>query len=262
MIMLGSCKQFVMYPPVGDSNARWVSKFLYGAKKYKYKSQLKLDPQTITNLKDFLVFMVYVYLPGWYMASFLSESTASDLQLAKDLEWYKNVNQSEAARVLLNFKTTAGILVPNQPGPFCFWAKCRKVEKQQLAAKILGMESKWESRGIKLKGDHSLFTQRDYYVGVSQLDPLLMVDERSKAVMEFQDIPSNWLTSDEFEQSLNRVNQISCVNNACERAVQMADSFNLKGPKAEDARQDFYWTLKSAREQPVSSLAALQDYCM
>lgn len=126
MILLGSCKQFVMYPSAGDSNARWVTKFLYGAKKYMYKSQLKLDPQTITNLKDFLGFMVYVYLPGWYMASFLSESTASDLQLAKDLDWYKNVNQSVAERVLLKLQNHSWYLGPELAWTLLFLGQVSK----------------------------------------------------------------------------------------------------------------------------------------
>lgn len=249
-----------MHPPAGDSNARWLSKYLYAAKNYLFKGQLQLDQETIDKLEDFLVFVLFIYLPVWYMAPFLSESTACDLQLAKDLEWYKHVNQPVAEEIILKLQNHSWYLGPELSWTLLFSRKMSNEVKKQLAAKISSFESKWESRGIKLKGDHSLFTQKDEYIDVSQLNPLLMVDERTKAVMEFLDIPSSWLTSDEYEKSVLKVNEIPCVNDACERAVQMADFFNLEGPKTEDARQDYYLSIKAAREQPVSSLAALQDY--
>lgn len=111
-----------------------------------------------------------------------------------------------------------------------------------------------------MKGDHSLLTQSDEYVDVSQLNPIDMVDERSRAVMEYLNIPWNWCTSDEYEKALSIVNEIPCVNDACERGVQMAEKLNKEGPRSEAARQDFYLTVKVAREQPSSSLTALQEY--
>lgn len=65
MMLLGSRKKFTMHPPAGDSNARWLSKYLYGAKNYLFNSQLQLDEETISNLEGFLVLVIFIYLPGW-----------------------------------------------------------------------------------------------------------------------------------------------------------------------------------------------------
>lgn len=249
-----------MHPPASDSNAQWLSKFLYSAKTYLFKKQLKLDEETVQKLEDFLVFGIFIYLPGWYMAPFLSESTASDLQFAKELEWFKRINQTVAEDLLMKLQNHSWYLGKKMAWNILFSRQITDDVKEKLAAKMNQIDGKWDSRGIKLKGDHSLFTKNDEYVDVSQLDPLMMVDEKSKAVMEYLDIPSIWLTSDDYEKSVIKVNEIACVNDACERAVQMADTLNLEGPRTEDARQDFYQTVKAAREQPASSLAALQQY--
>lgn len=87
MMLLGSKKKFSHHPPAGDSNARWLCKYLYAAKNYLFKDQLKHDSNTVQHLEDFLLFSIFIYLPGWYLTPFLTESTTSDLNLAKDLQW-------------------------------------------------------------------------------------------------------------------------------------------------------------------------------
>lgn len=105
-----------------------------------------------------------------------------------------------------------------------------------------------------------MFKRKDEWVNISELQPIDMINETSKAVMLYLDIPFAWTSQSDYEEIVDKINKIPCVNDACERAVQLADKVNEEGPKSEDARQDFYLTIQMARQQPASSLAALQQY--
>lgn len=67
-----------------------------------------------------------------------------------------------------------------------------KFQKYFQCEKLNGVESMWETRGTKLKGDHSLLTQSDEHIDISKLEPINMIDERTKAVMEYLQIPYQW----------------------------------------------------------------------
>lgn len=84
LMLLGADQKFGFRKPAGDSNARWLAKFLYAAKNYML---VKHERAFARKLEQFLIFCVYVYLPAWYQAPFIQEAVVSDLQLARDLEW-------------------------------------------------------------------------------------------------------------------------------------------------------------------------------
>lgn len=133
-MLLGSRRRYTAHPPAGDSNARWLSKIIYSAKNYLYQDQLNLDTDTIRKLEEFLVFAVYTYLPAWYMTPFLSEATASDLQFAKELEWFKEINQSVAEEVLTKMQNHSWYIGPELAWTLLFSRKVSNDVKQQIVS--------------------------------------------------------------------------------------------------------------------------------
>lgn len=86
--------------PGGDSNARWMAKFLYSAKAYLFSHQIGLNNKDRNNIAIFLVFCVYVYLPAWFKTPFICEAAVTDLQFANSLAWFKKIRPDMSAEIL------------------------------------------------------------------------------------------------------------------------------------------------------------------
>lgn len=88
LMLLGHGEELTLKKPGCDSNARWMAKILYAAKKFMLT---KNDPGMQSKLKEFLIFVVFIYLPSWFKAPFITEASTCDLQMAADLQWYVNI---------------------------------------------------------------------------------------------------------------------------------------------------------------------------
>lgn len=63
-MLIKSGDTFTINKPVADSNARWLSKFLYSAKSYMFNQQLRFNATNLKKMQDFLHFCIFMYLPA------------------------------------------------------------------------------------------------------------------------------------------------------------------------------------------------------
>ena len=85
--------------PGADSQARWMSKFIYSFKIYLFRDQLrtlKFDC-SFSKLRDFCLFGVQIYIKSWFEAELSCHCVLNDLTLYKSLLVYPQLTIREAA---------------------------------------------------------------------------------------------------------------------------------------------------------------------
>lgn len=79
-------KHYFFKKPQCLSNARWMARIIYSIKTYMFQSTT--EPNNLSQLEQFCVFCVTVYLPAWFKVSFLNEAPLIDIEFAKKLKWF------------------------------------------------------------------------------------------------------------------------------------------------------------------------------
>lgn len=68
-----------------------------------------------------------------------------------------------------------------------------------------------------------------------------------------------WKSKEEYGKNAEKVKAIPCVNDACERSVQLASLKNKEGPKKESERQDFYMVVNKTQKMP-KTLKGMREF--
>lgn len=87
--------------PSAMGNARWMQKAIYALKAYLFRDQIQVTDRVILRLEKFSAFISAVYVKYWNRSSNLFEAPINDLELLKELERYRAVDEN-IANVALN----------------------------------------------------------------------------------------------------------------------------------------------------------------
>ena len=98
---------FCLNKPGATSKARWMGKWLYGLKMALLEEQIKqLSPNKMytrhqpPKSKQFVDFIVHIYVPWWFTCSISAAAPCNDLLLIKNLNRYMDVNNNVAQAAL------------------------------------------------------------------------------------------------------------------------------------------------------------------
>lgn len=252
--LLGGTKRFFK-KPAGDSNARWMSKFLYTAKAYMFGNQLGFADTEIKLYQTFLTFCVVVYLPAWFKCSMICEAAVTDIEFARRLDWFSKI-QSNVSKTLLEKLNNHSWYLGSELAWTCLFSNSITAEQQQkIINKLKRLKPNWNKRSIKLKGTHALFTKRDKLIAVKNLKLEDLINETSLAVMQQLNI-----SLDDLEKAQQVAKSIPCTNDVAERAIQLASKFNNQGPRNEEDRQDYYLTIDDVQNRHLKTMTHINDF--
>lgn len=85
------------------SHARWMSKALYSIKIYVFRDQFRLTLREEKALYDVCLFIVFVYIEGWFSATSAIFAPNNDLKMIKKLVEYKEIDEKIAKKALNKF---------------------------------------------------------------------------------------------------------------------------------------------------------------
>lgn len=121
--------------------------------------------------------------------------------------------------------------------------------------KLRSLQPSWTKRSTKLKGNHSLLNKKDVIMEIKDFQLVDLINEQSVAVIQALKI-----SLDDLEHARQIVEAIPCVNDSCERAVQLATEFNKTGPKDEDRRQDYYLTINEVQNRHLHTVQQIDEF--
>ena len=159
--------RFCLNKPGATSKARWMGKWLYGLKMALLEEQIKqLSPNKMytrhrpPKIKQFLDFIVHIYVPWWFTCSISAAAPCNDLLLIKNLNRYMDVNNNVAQAALKAFKRHLWYLVLDLVPLALFDNNLQSEQKQLLANAILQQPKDvvYESRSLleKIRGNFLL----------------------------------------------------------------------------------------------------------
>lgn len=90
--------------PGATNNARWMSRAIYALKTYLFREHLEMDSSFVNLLERFNMFVALIYTKFWNRCSNSADAPANDLQLLKELDRYRTIDNEIAQAALVALK--------------------------------------------------------------------------------------------------------------------------------------------------------------
>lgn len=91
--------------PGAFHRARWMAKLIYNLKIYLFRKQFKLTESEVSGLQKFNSFVVKTYLQHWFTCRSAISAPLNDLNLLKELDYYKKTIPSIAEPTIKTFSS-------------------------------------------------------------------------------------------------------------------------------------------------------------
>lgn len=89
--------------PGAMSHARWMMKVVYAFKIYLFRSQFNLIATEEKSLREFLIFVVPLYVKAWFSCPRAIEAPNNDMHFLRDIYEYRKVDKEISAAVQKTF---------------------------------------------------------------------------------------------------------------------------------------------------------------
>lgn len=79
--------------PGAAHHARWLAKAIYCLKMYMFKSQFRMRADEVSKLRRICLFIVKIYIKGWFSCPSAIRAPNQDLNFLQDLIKFKNIDK-------------------------------------------------------------------------------------------------------------------------------------------------------------------------
>jgi len=223
-----------IHAPGAYHRARWMAKLIYSLKIYIFRSQFRLTPRELSSLRDFNVFVVRIYLKAWYTAPCPDTAPRTDLNLVKDLQVYKSINERVATAALKSFSGHLWYISETLVGLSFFDAEVPVDMKLAMVA-ALDKQSPNDDPPRRIKLDDNFCSkQLCDFVSSNTRKLFVALDIPQEFLLAH---PNTWENNEEYICSRKRVKQLKVVNDAAERGVALMQTFNTVLSNQEEQKQ-------------------------
>lgn len=222
------------------NNARWMARIIYAMKTYLFRDYLDLDEDFIVLLERFCNFVALFYTKHWNRCTNAVDAPYNDLQLWKELDEYKTVDEEIVTAALAAHKRHLWYLSDELAVLSLFSNKVSINDKADMATKMTQNVGDRTCNSIKYTSEiddiqniqlHHFISARSFF-----LFELLQLNA------EFLDEnPANWNEMNSFKLAKQKIlDLITVVNDSAERAVQLgANTITNQRAKTEQSLQEF-----------------------
>lgn len=208
--------------PGAHHHARWLSKAIYCLNIYLFKSQFKLAKVEIPKLSQVCIFIVDVYIKGWYNAPISNYAPYQDFMFLKSLIDFKHINVKFSNAASTKFLRHLWYLSEDLVALSFFDERISSAIKIKMVQAMTSQQSMTENtRKLCLKQDDlKSFISKDISDFVTQKSMILF--EKFGLSTSFLDLPvDQWESDNDYQASLEIVRSIKVVNDVVERAVAL-----------------------------------------
>ena len=252
-------KDYRFRAPGAFHHARWMAKGIYALKVFLFRGQVKLTAYELQAMEDISLFVALLYATKWNEAMVPQRAPLNDLLFMRDLS--RGIPKPEVADIALKaFRRHLWYVSEDLVALSFMDERISNEEKKAMVRNLFRRERKGLKRldGKRFSPDidlEDLVTSKTRRALHSLLPGR---DEEVETLLEKS--PETWETEATFLDMKRNVSQMKVVNDAAERGVALATSFNSIITK-DEAQQQYLLKVvaKHRREQPSTSKAALMD---
>ena len=235
--------------PGAYHHARWMSKLLYVLKLNLFEEQFHLTKHEKAACLEFGLFVALIYTKAWMSSTRSSDAPINDLSLIQSLTNYRKVSDVVSLSGIRALERHLWYL-SEELSPLALFSDQVSAEvKQRMVVRLKECECQpgTEERSVTYsgKGDISKKTL-DHFIGPAShlFFRILHID---KAFMEC-DVHS-WPEQTSYQEAKKSVEALKVVNDAAERGIALATSFNSILTKRENEKQLLYQMVEIHRKR-------------
>ncbi|KAK3928606.1 Aconitate hydratase, mitochondrial [Frankliniella fusca] len=233
-------------PPGPIHSARWMAKAIYSIKMCLFRKQLGLSTTDATHLLQVTIFIVKVYIRGWFLAPVSVSAPRNDLHFLKELILYEKVNSAVAKAAQNRFSAHLWYLSEELVGLSVFDEVLTDDDREKLVQGILSRES--EDDAIK-KRKLDMRDVPELEIGdLSTTSTITFFNTLGISTSFFQKPVSEWKNSDEYRHGLLITKHLRVVNDHAERAVKLMSDFNKCITTKEKSYQNLLLNVENHRK--------------
>lgn len=225
-------------------HARWMAKAIYGIKMYLFRSQFEVECQ---QLERFVLFVIRVYLKGWYEAPLGTNAPLNDLNFMNGLLNYPDkevsAKTSKKFEKHLWYLSEINISLAFFDNNVDDEVKRRMVKnlKKRSSGKNLIRLKKFSTK----KGLEQLVTENSFkFFEILKIDPTFLLEED----------PKNWINRSDYTAAKMKCDSLVVINDPAERALGAASNYNEFGPKDDLGKQELLMVVAENRKIQCNSL--------
>lgn len=226
-----------------------MSRILYSTKLYLLQENFQLTTEELKDLEDFCLFGAVFYMPHWLQTPYLSEAAKNDFEYFKNLKVFQKVNETSGLELQKKFISQSWYLGPELVGFSLFSSEVSLSTKKNIVKKLNSEKtSEWNIRKVKasLPTLKSAKTLGDF------------VDDISRSVLEKKIVGMKdllkldvelWSRCPIYKNAQKIINESYIpINDAAERNVHMASTYNDYGSKNEQEKQIIFQNVANHRQ--------------
>lgn len=254
LICLGDQDHEKFRRPGAIHHARWMAKAIYALKIYLFRHQFNAGEDFNIKLERFVLFVIRIYMYGWYNAPRATAAPSLDLKFIEQLRNYDDTRISEAT--YNKFMNHLWYLSEVNICLALFDVDVNNETKRKMASKF----SK-TSKASNLK-------RVQKYKKNSKLEEFI-----TKNSWKFFDIlgmgspewirlnPDKWNEHSQYRLMQERCMNLAVVNDAAERALGLAGDLNSFGPTSDTGKLDVLLNVsRNMKEQNNSLKSSVVEY--
>ena len=242
--------------PGAMHHARWLSKIIYCIKMFIFRGELNLLDNQVAKLEAFCLFIIQIYLKNWYDCSKPARASNNDLQLLKEIYNFRKIDQDIADAALKSISNHL-IYLDEIHVALAFFdtrlsaeTKAKMIKNLNKECPNVTLDSKniWSINFDDVQLEDLVSRNTLDFFNICGLDSSFLI----KPIEYWSEYPA-------YESALKCIENLSIVNDVCERGVHMADTFKNRQTKNSDSWQDLLKTVSEDRKNYTTASKAVYN---
>lgn len=208
--------------PGACHRARWMAKLIYALKIFLYRNEFSLTAQELVKLREFIKFILKLYVKPWFMSRSAILAAFNDLQFLQNVEnYHENSNISNA--VFKSFSNHLWYLSEPLIALALFDDRISIDEKKMMVENLQKEKSDTYLKRIKLQKNEIHNTSFSDFV--SNRTRQFLIDFEIDIDWLEKD-PSTWPKNESYKSAKHFFSELQVVNDCAERSLHLAQNYN------------------------------------
>lgn len=251
LVFLGDrSRHFPFQPPAGMSNARWMSKAIYCLKMYMFESQFKLTYSVKNAMKDFIIFVIRLYIKAWFTSTKAIEAPYNDMTFLKNLFEYEAIDKQISTYTVKKFCNHLWYLSSECIGFSLFDPNVSISEKAKMAKILLDEENDQiiKNNRYQIKPSQMPWFKQQNISDFFTKHAMKLFDRFNLSQNFLKKDPTLWEVDGEYLKAKSIIMNLTVVNDCAEQGVQLIENFNRHLTKDEDDLQFIMYVVSEYRK--------------
>lgn len=225
-------------------HARWMANAIYGLKMYLFRKQFMTD---CNQIERFVLFVIQVYIKGWYEAPIATNAPLNDLKFIRCLKNYpdEELSQSTSQKFEKHLWYISELNIS-----LAFFDE--NVDEEVKRKMVLNLKKKSSGKNMTRVKKFSAGKGLEEYVTENSLQFFEIL--RLDCSFLFKEDPRNWNKNEDYLAAKTRCDNLCVINDPAERALGVAGDYNEFGPKSDQEKHQLLLIVAENRKNQTNSL--------